>query len=400
MSKVVIIGAGASGLTSAIFASEQNEVIILESKHSIGKKITVSGNGRCNYFNENINSSFYETSDKDILDKILSQKNITTIKEFFKKIGIIPLIKDGYYYPSSNTAFSVKEALELECKLRGVKIICDYEVTSIKKNNKFIINNEIYADKVILATGSSASFKDYIPKGYNIARFFNHSITKLIPALTGLQGEGKYLKIWSGVRSDVIIELFIDGNKISEEEGQIQLTDYGVSGVCAFNLSIKANTALALSKSVHLKINFIPFLKLNSTSSVLDYLENRNKMLPNRNLIQLLEGMLNYKLVKAMLESINLDPNKSFNKLKKDEKLALARNLYSFDFKVTGYNSFNKAQASLGGIPLKEISPETMESKKIPGLYLTGEILDVCGKCGGYNLGFAFINGMLAGKDV
>ncbi len=400
MTKVVIIGGGASGLTSAIYASKKNEVTVLETKHSTGKKITISGNGRCNYFNENMSSDFYETFDKDVLDKILSSKNILTIKEFFKKIGIIPLIKDGYYYPTSNTAFSVKEALELECKLRGVKIICDYEVTSLKKEKKFIINNEIYADKVILATGSAASFKDYIPTGYDIARLFNHTINPLLPALTGLHGNGKYLKIWSGVRSDAIIELFIEGVQTAQEKGQVQLTDYGISGVCAFNLSIKANKALSSSKNVYLKINFIPFLKLNSISETLDFLENRSTMLPNRNLIQLLEGMLNYKLVKAILSSINIDSNKNFNNLKKDEKLALARGLYSFDFKVTGYNSFNKAQASIGGVSLKEINPQTMESQKTKDLYLTGEILDVCGKCGGYNLGFAFISGMLAGKDI
>ncbi len=396
MKKVVIIGGGASGLAAAIYAArEKNEVTILERNNSVGKKILITGNGRCNYFNEDQKMKHYHSSNEELVPKIISPRNLSEILDFFDQIGIVSKIKNGYYYPNSNQAVSMKETLLSECELLGVKIIKDYLVQNItKKENKFIINDEIIADKLIIATGSKAAPKtgsDGI--GYELAKKLGHNIIKPLPALVQLISSDS-TKAWNGIRCDAHVTLLENGKEIETETGEIQLTDYGVSGICVFNLSQYISKGLDKNNKEEITINFLPEIE-----DFIPYMNERNNKVKGRNISRLFDGLLNYKLADILIKKAGINKEDYWNDLTQAQKEALNQNITNLKLNITGTNSFEKAQVCSGGIPLTEIDTKTMQSIKTKNLYFAGEILDVNGDCGGYNLTFAFVTGMLAGKD-
>lgn len=402
--KTIIIGAGASGLISAIYAAKNSsEVIILEKNDTSAKKILITGNGRCNYYNEDQNINHYHSENNELIKDIITKENTDEIMKFFNKIGIVPKIKDGYYYPYANQATSIKEALLTEAKIKGIKIITGENVTKINKNNnQFVIkteNNTYSADKVILATGSKAYPKTGSDgSGYILASSFGHKITNIYPSLSQLKGEESYFKNWSGVRADVKVSLLENNKIIKEEKGEIQLTNNGVSGICVFNLSGLASKGLMEGKKEEIVINFMPWL--NSLNEASNYLEERNEKLKNRTIEQFLEGFLNYKLIHVILKLTKINKDDFWNELNIEKKKKLIQNLISFTLKITKISSFEESQVCKGGVSLEEINVKTMESKLEKDLYVIGELLDVDGDCGGYNLTFAWISGMLAGKNI
>ena len=398
----IIIGCGASGIVTSIFSkNKNNRVIILEKNKTPLKKLLITGNGRCNYLNEKYSINNYYSKNLDIVDKIITDKNINSVKEFFDSIGIIPKIKNGYYYPVTNQATTIKNALVKEAELKGVEIIYEVEVLDIEKeDSKFIIstNNGNYTcDNLVISTGGVAYPKTGSDGfGFSILKKLGHSIIKPTPALVGLSANEKYFKDLDGVRTDVYLELFEDGKYIKKEEGEIQFTKYGLSGICIFNLTNYISRGLKEKKEEIVKINLVPFIDALITPWMDKYAKN-NK---SKNLSELLEGFLNYKLVNVILEESNLDKDKYYLDLANEEKLNLCKNLRCFKIKIDSTKGFDHAQISNGGIPLDEIDYLSMESKKIKNLYITGEVLDINGDCGGYNLTNAWITGMLAGKSI
>ena len=397
MKRVVVIGAGASGIISSIFASKNNEVIILERNSNPLKKLLLTGNGKCNYFNENQDISNYNSSNIDLVEKIITESNINSVLDFFDKIGIIPKTKNGYYYPYSNLSNSIKEALLKEAILNGVKIQTDYLVSDIKKvNNKFIINNDLECDYVILSAGSKAYPKtgsDGI--GYEILKSFGHTIIKVLPALTGVIGDKSYFKDWAGIRVEASVSLYENDFFVKKEVGEVQLTKTGLSGICIFNLSSKIKRGLEHNKKEYVVINFLPFVE-----NIEEFLNERNNKVKGRTIIELLEGLINYKLVKIILSESKINENKHYNELGNKEKEILFNNLVRFKVNIIDTNSFDNAQVCSGGLSLNEININTMESKLVSGLFITGELLDIDGICGGYNLTIAWITGILAGKYI
>ena len=264
--KIIVVGGGCSGVVAAINAkNKDNEVVILERNNTLLKKLLLTGNGRCNYFNEIYSIDNYHSNNMDLVNDFISDKNITMSKEFFDNLGIVPKIKNGYYYPYSNQAVSIKDILVNEVNRLGIKVIYDTYVEDIEKEDKFIIktNNEEYiCDKLILSTGSFAYPKTGSDgHGYSILEKLGHTIIKPVPALVQLNANSKYLKDWDGVRSDVYLELFEDGEYLTKEEGEIQFTNYGISGICTFNLSHFISRGLEENKKYVVKINFVQFIK-------------------------------------------------------------------------------------------------------------------------------------------
>ena len=400
MSKVIVVGAGASGMLASLSASLNNEVILLDGNDKCGKKILVTGNGRCNYWNEDINISKYYTDDTNALENIISSQNQNEVMEYLTRLGIYPKIKNGYYYPNSNMASSVREILLRELKNRKVKIVNNFKVKDISyNNNEFIVKsntNEILkSDKVILATGSYAASKTGCDgSGYKFAKNFGHTINLVTPALAPLIVNEKFLKDLKGVRVDVKLSLYVNKIKIKEEIGELQLTDSGISGICTFNVSSIASKNLNLGNSVEVKINFLPYID----SNVYDWMCKRNKLVKNHTISELLESVINYKLANVILKRAKINPQYKFDELTNVEKLTLCNMIEEFSLKIDDVASFDKAQVCTGGVSLKEINYNTMESSIITNLYIVGEVLDVDGICGGYNLAFAFISGYLAGK--
>ena len=407
MKKIVVIGAGASGLVSAIYAkNEKNEVILVEKNDICGKKILATGNGRCNFWNEDQSLKHYRSSDKQKLKEVLKEENLNEILNFFKTIGIEPKIKNGYYYPFSNQAISVQKALILEAQKRKVKIITNSEVIDIMKtNNKFNVvlkNNEsIKSDMVILSTGSKSAPKTGSNGwGYEICRKFNHIINKPLPALVQLRANEKYLKDWEGIRAGVLVELYENGKNIASECGEIQLTNYGISGICVFNLSGRVSRGLEKNKNEKVKINFLNGLNIKNKKEFIEWMNKRSDFLRNRNICESLEGILNYKLVRVLLNLSDIKFSINWNEISDAKRDKLASNLVEFAINITETNSFDKAQVCTGGVPLSEIDTNTMKSMKVENFYITGELLDVDGDCGGYNLEWAWITGMIAGSDA
>ena len=397
MKHIVIVGGGAAGLISAIYSKTNNNIVtILERNSSCGKKILATGNGKCNYWNDDQNINHYHSTNNELLPRIITKELIEEVPAFFNNLGIVPKIKNGYYYPFSNQATTIKNALLNEIENKKIKIRHDVLVNKIiKKDNYFEIETEneiIKADKVIIATGSCASPKtgsDGI--GYKLLKRFNHNIIEPYPALVQLKTKGSYLKDWAGVRTDVKVSLYEDNNLIKEESGEIQLTDYGISGICIFNLSRYIPLGLNKGKKEEIVINFLPFIENNN---VKDLFKNNNSLKHQ------LEAILNNKLVNVILIKTNINEKLSFNELNQNEQELLIENLINFKVEVIGYNSFDNSQTASGGLSLTEINPDTMESTIVKGLYIVGELLDVDGDCGGYNLGFAWMSGMKAGKDI
>jgi len=390
---IIVIGGGASGIVASIFAKRNNNhVVVLEKNSKCLKKLLITGNGKCNYFNDDFSFEHYYSDSKDL--SFINDCNKKKVLDFFSSIGVVSKVKNGYYYPNSNQAYSVHNSLLKEAFLKGVEIKNDVKVLNIvKKKDSFIVstdNGDFICDKIIISTGG----KSY-PKtgsegdGYLFGESLGHKIIPVVPSLVGLVSDDKFIKSLSGVRCDACVSL---GSK--SEVGELQFTDYGLSGICIFNLS---NVASRLGKCV-IRINFL-FNFVSNYDSFCKLFDRVNNIVLNRSIGELLEGYLNYNIVNIVLKRCNIDFSCSWNDLG-DKKKILFDNLVSFSVNIVDTRGFDVAQVSLGGISLEDININTFESKVVPGLYFTGEVMDVTGDCGGYNLGFAFLSGMLAGKSV
>ena len=325
--------------------------------------------------------------------------------QFFKEIGIEPKIKNGYYYPYSNQAVSIQNALITEINNLDIDIKNEIEVNEIKKqNDKFVITTNkqnINADKVIISTGSKSAPKTGSDgMGYEICKKLGHTIIKPLPALVQLKGNEKFFKEWNGIRADVTISLYEDNKQIAQETGEIQLTDYGISGICVMNLSGRVARGLYNGKKEYIIINFLEGLSIQTHEQFIEFMNKRNNIMKNRTISELLEGIINYKLVNVLLKKSKIQNNTKWNQLLEQQKIEIAKNIVELKIEITDTNSYDKAQVCSGGIPLNEIDTNTMESKKAKGLYIIGELLDCDGDCGGYNLTWAWITGMIAGNHV
>lgn len=406
MSRVLVIGGGAAGLTASIYARKNgNEVTIIEKNNSLGKKILVTGNGKCNLFNNDFTSKHYMSENNDLIDQVITSDNKRKILSFFDEIGIVTRMKDGCYYPYSNQAVSIQNTLITEVNSRNIKVITNTTVLNVKYQDKeFIVstdNGDYKADKVILATGSKAFYNTEIEDiGYKIALYFEHNIVKVLPALVQLKALGSYFKDWNGIRTDCKVSLYNDTNLIRTEVGEIQLTNYGVSGICVLQLSNQAVRMLDNGYKPYLMINFLSYLNINTKEEFITYFKNRNNRLKGRNVSELFDTILNYKLTNVILKLSKIDSNKNFNNLNDNELYTLANNMINFRLNIIDSNDFREAQVCSGGISLNEINLNTMESIYQKGLYICGELLDITGDCGGYNLGFAWLSGILAGSSI
>lgn len=388
---VIVIGAGASGAIAALKLSEKAKVTLLEKNDKCAKKILITGNGRCNYWNKNIDVNKYNTDSKEKLEKILKRKDETF--EFLSNLGIYPTIKDDYYYPHSLSSLSIKEIFTrfLEKK---VNVKYNTEVSDVKKeNNKFtvITNNGNYScEKLVLALGSKASPKTGSDgKIYEILEKLGLKVNPVLPSLVGLKSSQKYMKDWNGIRVEGITKLFIDGKFVKETIGEIQLTDYGISGICIFNLSSLVSKALYDKKEVRVKINFFE-------EDFYNFMEKQNL---NLNLEETLESLFNYKLMHIFFKLSKVNKDRYWKELSESDKKSLANVINEFNIKIEEVGSFERAQVCTGGLSLNEVNPDTMETR-IKNLYVIGETLDVDGECGGFNLAFAFITGFIVGDKI
>ncbi len=386
--RIVIVGAGVSGMLAASILKERHEVILIEKNNECGKKILATGNGKCNFWHENLTIDNYETDDKKKLDSILS--NQKDCFNYLLSLGIYPTIKDGYYYPNSKEASSIRDVLV--DSLDGVNILLNEEVTevSVVRGQIHIETTErdLTCDKLIISSGSLASVKEC--NTYFLLKGLTHTINPVLPALTKLKCLGTYLQDWDGVRCQAKVSLMIDNELRKSSIGEIQLAKDGVSGICVFDISGETNKALSSNKKFYVTIDFFQQ----------DFKEFMDKRNINEPLNKSLKTVFNKKLIEVFLKQSNIDGNRYYSDLNDEEKERLSKTINDFRVNVIGSNDYNNAQVCTGGVPLSEINEKTMESKVVPDMYITGEALDVDGICGGYNMSFAFITGYIVGKSI
>lgn len=394
----IIIGAGASGSICAIKASVRGKkVLLLEHKDRILKKLLVTGNGRCNFTNVNATFLNYTANNMKLLEHIFKKYNPSKIIGFFHDLGIYSKVENnGKVYPRSFQAASMVDAIRLKLDALGVKIVTEYKIASIsKKDNVFCVNNEYYAKKIVLSTGGlSYANLGSDGSGYTIAKKFKHSITKTFPILVQLKTEKDYVKGLEGIRQDVNLEIKYKGKKIRDEFGELLFTPYGISGPTIFNMSY------LLPKygfNLDLYVDFLPEI---DEATLLNELKFRKENLANYEATEFLNGLVHKKLGMFLLKKCGIEKlNVAIYTIEEKIIEKLITNLKKYHIKCFDTMGYSNAQVTAGGLNSNEVSID-LESKKEKDLYFTGEILDVYGECGGYNLQFAFASGLLVGENI
>lgn len=403
MNSVCIIGGGASGLAAAITAAKNKaEVTVFEKKDRVGKKILSTGNGKCNFSNLNMSADCYYTEDKEFLDNILNKVSVNEVISFFKENGLLIKEKNGYLYPYSEQASSVLDVLRFSCEELGVHTFTDSTVTNVKPLNKgfevTVNDSKKYTfDKVIFSSGGMAGLgKNEKVNGYSLLKNLGYRMNKLYPSLTQIKSESLNFKGLSGVRSECILEAFEDDEAVMKQRGEILFTDYGISGIVSFQVSHFVARALDEKKNVKLVLNLLPDF---SEADLKQFLEFKLLLHPGLTVEEFLTGFFNKKINFEIMKKSGLKGNEPINAYSREDlfkALSFAKNVIIVP---TGVNGFENAQVTGGGILLEQFSPN-MESLMHKGLYVTGELLDVDGICGGYNLQWAFSTGIIAGENA
>ena len=400
--KIGIVGAGASGLFAAITAAKQGaDVTLIEKKDRICKKLLATGNGKCNFTNKSMSKIDFRSQKGDIFNDYIGQFDEKEVISFFESMGMLIKERNGYCYPRSEQASTVLDLLRLQIKNLNIPVISEHypiNIRKCKKNFEIILNNnqKFYFDRIILACGSFAGEKkrdDF--NGYAYAEDLGHTIIPVVPALVQVRVKSKDFKSISGVRCDANISLYINRKPVTEEFGELQITDYGISGIPVFQLSRYVSYGIHEKKNVTAVIDLLPeYTKEEWLAFVKEKWSHSPKTITAEEFFQ---GFLNKKLNLFFLKTVGIKadtPLKQINYSKIEEAV---RRMKSWEMEIEGTNPYENAQVCAGGVSMDEITLH-MESKIVPGLYFAGELLDVDGRCGGYNLQWAWTSGYLAGK--
>ena len=403
MLTIAIIGGGASGMCAAITAKRENpqaSVIVFDHKDIPGKKILSTGNGRCNLTNEYMEVSCFRSDSPEKIAPVIERFTANDTIKFFEELGILTKSRNGYIYPRSDQASAVLDVLRMELKRLGIEEILSThikEVSRAKKGFRIHIEDRNYrADKVILATGSKASkVLGSDGSGYNMAKSFGHRLVPVVPALVQLKVKNFPFAKATGVRTDAKVTAIVNGKAISEDTGEVQITAYGISGIPVFQISRYIARALYEKKPASVEVDFLPQM---SEEELFTYLLNRKNNKKHLNADEFLIGVFNQKLIPRLLELANIRSNTKVGTLNEQNLKKLAHQCKHTLLTISDTNGFDNAQVCAGGVSLDEINIDTMESIYEKGLYIIGELLDVDGICGGYNLQWAWTTGMIAGK--
>ena len=400
--EIAVIGGGASGLMAAITAKKSGkEVIILERKDRILKKVLITGNGRCNITNVNASISNYFGKNISSVENILNRFTPQDTMDFFNELGIVCNEENrGKVYPLSGQASSVVDALRFEAEKLGIKIETEFYVRKIKKDGfKFKIYSEerkkIEAGRVIIAAGGQ-SYPELGSNGsgFELAKELGHSVTKLSPSIVQLKTEKYQVKGLQGIKTDVAVTAYGDNKKICTYDGELLFTDYGISGNVVFNISF----VMPLYKNVEFEIDFMEKFDYNE---LYEMLKERKRILSHLTMENYFNGMINKKLGQFLSKVSGIEKlSKPVKDLSDSDIRKLCTVLKKYRVKILETTGFKNAQVTAGGVLLDEVNTETLESKIVKGLYFSGEVLDVYGECGGFNLQWAWASGHIAGENA
>ncbi len=400
MRSVAVIGGGASGMMAAVTAASNGaHVILLEHNDRIGKKILSTGNGRCNFTNILQEPVCYRSDNPLFPWDVVENFNARDVISFFLQLGVYSKNRNGYIYPNSDQARAVLDAFRMEIERLDVEVRTEINCTDIRPvKNGFVVTTDkgtVRADRVILATGSKAAPSTGSDgSGYALAKSLGHRIIPVLPALVQLRCEEKFFKSIAGVRAQGTVSIWSEGSCIARDTGEIQLADYGISGIPVFQVSRYASRLLYEKKEVYALLDFMPDL---SRDQMCAFLRARAAARPEKKARMFLIGLFHQKLSDLWIRLSRIPEDRKAGDLSDSDLEKLTDRIKEFCVRVTASNSFEKAQVCCGGVDTREVDPQTMESLYVPGFYLAGEILDVDGMCGGYNLTFAWASGYAAG---
>jgi len=437
---VAVIGGGAAGMMAAIEAARAGAIVtLIEKNPQLGKKLATTGNGRCNYTNLDMGDQiggkfrgFHPEFAAPALDALPPE----AVLDWFRAIGVEPRFRGSYVYPNSDQASAVVDAFREELHRLSVKVHYNAEVKSVQRIDTdtevsaakasmpekaasaseirekrdagyFMIqctDAVVKADRVILAAGSKAAPKTGSNgDGYFIARKLGHTIVPYVPALCGIRCAGDAFRALAGIRTEAAFELVIDGHSVDREAGELQLVDYGISGIPVFQLSRYAAYALQEGKKAAVYINFLPGFTDEAEDPrecALRLYRQRQQRLAGRKMESFFTGLLHQKLGQLLLRMASVRPELPVAELSEKQLRSLASLSVRFKAECVEMNGFLQAQVVAGGVDTTEVDPGTMASRLVPGLYFAGEVLDIDGICGGFNLQWAWASGFVAGRHA
>ena len=403
--RIAIIGAGASGLLSSIILGRAGfKVTVFEKNTKIGRKILATGNGRCNISNENISSNNYYVNDTNFINYPLNQFNYKKFKSFFEELGIELTSKEnGRVYPITSQASSVVDILVYEAKAVGVEFILNTAIEKIQfKNSNFIIHSneiEYLANKVIISTGSFAMPKlGSCNSGYGFAQEFGHEIVEPLASLVQLQSDNKSIREMSGTKIDAKVTLEVNKDYVTSSTADVLFTNYGLSGNAILDVSREASYALSIGSLVTVKLDIFPNI---NKDTLINKLTKRLSNSKDKDKYFWLEGFMNKKLIRYVIDNSGIKHNISkASQLTKKDIMSLVYFMKNIKINITDTKGFETAEVSAGGVDISQIESKSMQSKLQKGLYFVGEVLDVDGQCGGYNLHWAWASSYVCSNAI
>jgi hypothetical protein len=403
---ILIIGGGAAGLAAAIASRDMGkDAALLEGGDRIGRKLLSTGNGRCNITNSRLAPARFHSENAGFPVQVLESFGYREAEDFFSLLGL-PLaeLEDGKVFPLSLQASSVIDVFRLALEERSIPVYLNSKVKEIRKSGKgFRViagSGDVFECRslIICCGGKSFPSSGSDGSGFTLAKQLGHGIVNPIPSLVQLKLKYDHLKALSGVKFDGLASIIAGGDESKVEFGEILFTDYGISGPPVLQLSRIASLALSQGMEVRMLVDMMPGMKAGELE---DFLENHFATFSYRSVMNSLIGVVNKKLIPILLREAGVkDIHKPCFELSVIEKKKLYGTMKAWSFEVYDTNSFKSAQVTAGGVDTKEVSAATLESKLVPNLYFAGEVLDVDGDCGGFNLQWAWASGYTAAMSA
>lgn len=401
--KIAVIGGGASGLFAAVCAAKEAkrlqktiEICVFDANSSPARKILVSGNGRCNLTNSNVSAENYYNLDPRFFNGVYSQFRSADMISFLAEYGFMTHEDHaGRIYPLGNQAAGVKELLLALCSMYSVVLYTDSKIHSVSRSkNGYLLNGSYFADRVIFACGSAAAHRNGGMDSLHLLSNFGVQVKPFLPALTGLRIKGFSKYQLKGVRADGSVQLIADKKKIASDRGELQYTEYGVSGIPAMQISCEAARLQAEGRQIILEIDSLPDYGKDEFIQLVINCASSNATLP---LNVFLNGLFPMRLSAFFLKKAEVPERLLLGDLNEKQMKRLAALIKSMQFPMEAVCGLPDAQVASGGVSLRELDPQTLELHKLKGCYVCGEMMDCCGACGGYNLQWAWSSGFVAG---
>ena len=403
MHTIVILGGGASGMAAALAARENldTRVLLLERQSRVGRKLLATGNGRCNLSNRGVSPAHYHGADASFTAPALERFGTEETLAWFASLGLVTRTEDtGRIYPLSDAAGSVVDTLRLAMDARGVETVCGFTAARAeKRGERFLVTSDggetVESDRLIVACGGMAGAKlGGVKDGYDLLASFGHRRTALLPSLVQLRTDSTWTKSLKGVRAQAVVTLERGGAVLVGAVGEVQFAEYGVTGPAVFDLSRAAASAGAGCSIV---LRLLPEL---DEVYIMNYLTQKQNDFPNYKAENLLTGCLHNAIARTVLRRAGIALDAFLWSLTEEDLARIASLICRFELPLQGPMGFAAAQITAGGVETAGFDPLTMESRLVPGLYACGEVLDIDGDCGGFNLQWAWSSGRLAGLSA